>query len=188
MTDKLKKYETIGCCGIDCGLCPRFISQSESACPGCGGANFSEKHPSCGFLSCCTKKHGLEVCAECRDYPCSRFDSEKSGFDSFVTHRKVFTNLDFIKNNGIDCFVSQQKIRMNILTDFIENFDDGRSKSYFCLSCTLLPLDKLQESHRLINSKQNDKLTIKEQNRYLKDILQMIADNLKIDLKLNRKK
>lgn len=183
-----KKYDTIGCCGIDCGLCPRFYTMGDSACPGCGGLNFKEKHPSCGFLTCCVIKNRLEVCSECKEYPCKRFDSEKDGYDSFVTHKKVFINLDFIKYKGIDCFIAQQKLRMDILTDFIEKFDDGRSKNYFCLSCALLPIDKLQDAQGFINSKQNNNLTIKEQNRLLKDQLQLIAENLNIDLKLNRKK
>jgi len=46
MKEKLKKFETIGCCGIDCGLCPRFHTTGTSACPGCGGLEFKEKHPS----------------------------------------------------------------------------------------------------------------------------------------------
>ena len=70
MTGKLKKYETIGCCGIDCGLCPRFHTTGDSACPGCGGLNFKEKHPSCGFLTCCAIKNGREVCSDCSHYPC----------------------------------------------------------------------------------------------------------------------
>jgi hypothetical protein len=188
MTDTIKKYDTIGCCGIDCGLCPRFYTKGDSACPGCGGLNFKDKHPSCGFLTCCVIKNGLEVCSECKECPCKRFDSEKDGYDSFVTHKKVFINLDFIKDKGIDSFIAQQKLRMDILADFIEKFDDGRSKNYFCLSCALLPLDKLQDAYGFINSKQNNNLTIMEQNRLLKDKLQLIADNLNIDLKLNRNK
>lgn len=188
MTDKLKKHETIGCCGIDCGLCPRFYSSGNSACPGCGGLNFKEKHPSCGFLTCCVIKNGHEVCSGCKDYPCRRFDSEKDGYDSFVTHKKVFINLDFIKDKGIDCFIAQQKLRMDILKDFIEKFDDGRSKSYFSLSCALLPVDKLRELCVSINSEQNKRLSVREQNRLLKDKLQLIADSLNIDLKLNIKR
>jgi hypothetical protein len=187
MTDKLKKYETIGCCGIDCGLCPRFYTKGDSSCPGCGGLNFKEKHPSCGFLTCCVIKNGFEVCSDCNDFPCKRFDSEKDGFDSFVTHKKVFSNLDFIKSNGIDLFIDKQKIRMGILTEFLTNFDDGRSKSFFCLSCALLPLDKFQESHDIVkNSK--DSTDIKIKNKRLRELLLKIADTLEIDLKLKTKK
>jgi hypothetical protein len=187
MTEILKKYNTIGCCGIDCGLCPRFHTKGDSVCPGCGGLNFREKHPSCGFVTCCVIKNRLEVCSDCREYPCSRFDSERKGYDSFVTHNKVFVNLDYIKSNGINCFIEIQKTRMELLTDFLDNYDDGRSKSFFCLCCALLPLDKLQETHRFIDSP-GDSLIIKEKNKQLKGKLQMIAENLKIDLKLKNKK
>ncbi len=187
MNDTLKKYYTIGCCGIDCGLCPRFYTKGDSVCPGCGGLNFNEKHPSCGFITCCVKKRGFEVCSECEDYPCKKFDPEKEGYDSFVTHKKVFSNLDYIKNNGIDSFIAQQKIRMDILSDFLSNYNDNRSKSFFCISCALLPLDKLIEAHEFINGL-IDKLNINEKNKLLREKLLLIADNLKIDLKLNNKK
>jgi hypothetical protein len=183
----IKKYYTIGSCGIDCGLCPRFHTKGDSACPGCGGLNFKEKHPSCGFLTCCAIKKQLEVCSDCIDYPCNRFDSEGKGYDSFVTHKKVFTNLDMIKSIGIERFIDQQKIRIDILNNFIANYDDGRSKSFFCISCALLPLDKLQDTQRLINSL-SDTINIKEKNKRLKESLQLIADNSHIELKLNNKK
>jgi hypothetical protein len=92
MKDRIKKYDSIGCCGIDCGLCPRFYTKGDSACPGCGGLNFKEKHPSCGFLTCCGIKKGLEVCSDCDDYPCKRFESEINGYDSFVTHTDLKVN------------------------------------------------------------------------------------------------
>ncbi|MBU0529391.1 DUF3795 domain-containing protein [bacterium] len=185
--ETLKKYYTIGCCGIDCGLCPRFHTKGGSVCPGCGGLNFKEKHPACGFVTCCVIKNGLEVCSDCKDYPCYRFDSERKGYDSFVTHKKVFPNLEYIKNNGIKSFIEQQNERRDILIDFISKYDDGRSKSFFCISCALLPLNKLQETHRFID-RLTDSSVIKEKNKRLKDKLQMIAENLKIDLKLNNKK
>ena len=132
--------------------------------------NFKEKHPSCGFLTCCVIKNGFEVCSDCNDFPCKRFDAEKDGFDSFVTHKKVFSNLDFIKRNGIDLFNDKQKIRMSILTEFLTNFDDGRSKSFFCISCALLPLDKLQESHDMVKNFK-DTTDIKIKNKRLRELL-----------------
>jgi len=90
MIDKLKKYETIAACGIDCGLCPRFYTKGNSACPGCGGLNFKEKHPSCGILTCCVIKNGFETCAECKDFPCSRFKTESAGY----ARRNVCANLE----------------------------------------------------------------------------------------------
>jgi hypothetical protein len=186
VTEKQKQHEVVGCCGIDCGLCPRFQTQSNSACPGCGGYNFKEKHPSCGFLTCCVIKKGLEVCSDCKEYPCKRFDSERTGYDSFVAHKKVFFNLDYIKNNGISHFLAQQKIRIDILTDFLSNYNDGHSKSFFCISCALLPLDKLQEINRLAKEFPVH-IDINEKNKQIKSLLNACATALKIKLVLNKK-
>ena len=149
--------------------------------------NFRDKHPSCGYVTCCVIKREFEVCSDCNEYPCSRFDGERKGFGSFVTHRKVFYNLDYIKSNGIESFVEQQKSRMDILTDFLDEFDDGRSKSFFCLSCTLLPLDKLQETEQHM-SDFKDLTKIKEKNKLIKKKLLTVAENINIILKLNNKK
>ena len=89
MTEKLKKYETISACGIDCGLCPRFYTKGDSVCPGCGGVNFREKRGSCGVLTCCVIKKGFETCADCKEFPCRRFETVSCGSDSFVTHKKI---------------------------------------------------------------------------------------------------
>lgn len=145
MTCILKQHVTIGACGIDCGLCPRYYTKGNSKCPGCGGADFSEKHPSCGVLTCCVAKHGFETCAECEEFPCNRLNTEKAGYDSFVTHRNMFLNSEYIRNNGITGFLDKQKERMDILTLLLNRFDEGRSKSFYCLSCTLLPLDTLRD-------------------------------------------
>jgi len=187
VSERIKTYNTIGCCGIDCGLCPRFHTKGNSACPGCGGPDFKEKHPSCGFLTCCLNKKGLEVCASCPEYPCKRFEPERYGRDSFVTHRKIFPNLEFIWDNGLSCFIDQQKIRMEILNDFLLNYDEGRSKSFFCTACALLPLNKLIEIQNYIKTT-GSSFSAEENNKLLKERLQAVADNLGITLKLNNKK
>ncbi len=56
-----RKYSTIGVCGLDCGLCPRYYTVGTSRCPGCCGPDFFNKHPSCSFITCCVKKKDLEV-------------------------------------------------------------------------------------------------------------------------------
>ena len=187
MNGTLKKQHTVGCCGIDCGLCPRFNSKSLTACPGCGGMNFKEKHPSCSFVTCCVLRNGLEVCAECSVYPCHRFDPGKEGCDSFLTHQKVFANLELIRKKGLNNFLGQQKIRMNILNDFLANYNDGRSMSYFCLSCTLLPVDKLLEIQGILNGR-TALSDAKEKNLLLKEYLKEEAEKLKLNLALNTKK
>jgi hypothetical protein len=183
VTVKLKKYEIIACCGIACGLCPRFHTKGNSACPGCGGLNFKEKHPSCGVLTCCTIRNRFEVCSDCKDFPCKRFKSEKTECDTFVTHQKMFANLEFIKQNGMEQFIENQKIRMNILGDLLSNYDDGRSKSFYCISCALLPVDKLQKAHEFAQKIDSNK-ALKEKSKLLKEFLTIIAHSENIELKL----
>lgn len=104
-----------------------------------------------------------------------------------MTYRKVFPNLEYIKLNGIEPFVYLQRIRMDALADFLKQFDDGRSKSFYCLTCALLPNEKLNDCHRYMNLI-DDSFDVKEKCRILKKYIQQVADDLKIDLKLNSKK
>lgn len=142
----LRKYPTIGCCGIDCGLCPRFYTVGASRCPGCCGEGFEEVHPPCGFITCCMKKHGLNVCAECVDFPCKRFEKETGERDSFVLHRKVMPNQHLIAEIGIGEFVKRQQERISFLETALAHYDDGRSKSLFCIAATLLSAESLKQS------------------------------------------
>ena len=147
----LKKYPTIGVCGLDCGLCPRYYTRGASRCPGCCGPDFFNKHPSCSFITCCVKKKNLEVCGECVEFPCSKFKTEEEyqqleESSSYPSNRIVLKNLNFIKEHGIKKFIDQQKKRIKLLEKMIEKFDDGRSRSFFCRAACLLDLKSLENS------------------------------------------
>ncbi len=189
----IKTYPTLGCCGLDCGLCPRYYTIGSSRCPGCCGPDFFNKHPSCSFITCCVKKRNLEVCAECNEYPCSKFEgwTEDNAYDSFLTHRKAMPNLNFIKERGIEEFIEQQKKRIELLEIMLKHFDEGRSKSFYCFAATLLPITDLDESLR--NSEDKIKAEkigaedIKTKSKILKEFLNDFAARKGIDLKLRRK-
>ena len=181
----MKNYPAIGCCGIDCALCPRYYTKGSSACPGCGGPDFREKHPSCGILTCCVQKHGLEVCACCPEFPCDRFEPQKINRDSFVTHQKIFANHDRIREKGLEHFLGLQAQRVHILQELLEYYDDGRSKSFFCLACALLPTEALGKTlHSVrINTKN---MSRKERNFLIKEKLRDIAAAHDTELKLKK--
>jgi hypothetical protein len=151
MNEHVKIYPTIGVCGLDCGLCPRYYTVGASRCPGCCGPEFFNKHPSCSFITCCVKKKNLEVCAECSDFPCSKFKSDEEyqqlkESSSYPSYKKVMPNLNFIRGHGIEKFIEQQKKRIKLLETMIASFDDGRSRSLYCKSAALLDLTTLQNS------------------------------------------
>jgi hypothetical protein len=184
MNKHVKIYPTIGVCGLDCGLCPRYYTVGPSRCPGCCGPEFSSKHPSCSFITCCVKKKNLEVCAECSEFPCSKFKSDEEyqqvkESSSYPSYKKVMPNLNFIKEHGIEKFVGQQKKRIKLLETMIVNFDDGRSRSFYCKSAALLDLTTLENSLdkaikkiKTDNIKPND---TKTKAKILKGILSEIA-------------
>jgi hypothetical protein len=160
----IKKYPTIGCCGIDCGLCPRYHTTGTSRCPGCLGPGFSEKHPSCSIANCCFGSHGLETCADCDQFICHRIEKWDHK-DSFVTHQVSLQNLRTIRDTGIAAFNKQQSRRLSVLSALIKEYDDNRSKSFYCLATALLPIDAmeavLQEVKRLIRPANDRKAAAK---------------------------
>lgn len=190
----LKKYPTIGVCGLDCGLCPRYYTAGSSRCPGCGGPNFLSKHPSCSFITCCVKKKKFEVCADCPDFPCLKFKPYKDiqdfeGSSSYPPYKKIMVNLNYIKDHGIENFIDNQKKRIRLLEKLIQDFDDGRSKSFFCKTTALLEIKNLEDAlNRAIQKVKSDNIRStdkKTKAEIIKDILNETA--LKEGIKLTKK-
>lgn len=176
----LKIYPTIGVCGLDCGLCPRYYTAGDSRCPGCGGPNFLNKHPSCSFITCCVKKNNFEVCADCSSFPCSKFKPDKEiqqfeGSSSYPPYKKIMINLNYIRENGIENFIDNQKKRIRLLEKLLQDFDDGRSRSFFCKATALLDINSLEDSlMKAIQKVKSHKIRsteIKIKAKILKDIL-----------------
>jgi hypothetical protein len=180
-------YPTLGCCGLDCGLCPRYYTEGSSRCPGCGGPGFASKHPSCPFITCCVKKKGLDVCAQCDEFPCDRTEDSDNVADSFISHRKTLANLLYIKEYGLESFIAQQKIRTALLEMFLEEFDDGRSKSFYCLAAVLLPIDMLDRCREEIRAAGISGSDKKQSAQLLKEKLNSVSEEAGIELKLRKK-
>ncbi|MFX0210056.1 MAG: DUF3795 domain-containing protein [Candidatus Hodarchaeota archaeon] len=195
MNKPTKTYPTIGVCGLDCGLCPRYYTVGPSRCPGCCGPDFFNKHPQCSFITCCVKKKKLEVCAECSEFPCLKFKSEEEYqqlelSSSYPPDKKVMSNLKFIKEHGIKKFTNQQERRIRLLEIMIENYNDGRSKSFFCKAAALLDLAGLENSlgdtTRKIEANNIESNNIKAKARILKSILNEVALKEGVELTTKR--
>ncbi|MFW9782883.1 MAG: DUF3795 domain-containing protein [Candidatus Heimdallarchaeota archaeon] len=185
-----KKYPSIACCGLDCGLCPTYYTKGPSRCPGCCGPNFSNKHPSCSIITCCVKNNNFETCADCYNFPCPKLkDWDVS--DSFISHRVSLKNLGLIKEKGIKEFIDQQHQRIDLLKILLEDFNEGRSKSFFCIATALLPIKYLDESVKRANERiDNEKIeasNLKFKSKIIKQYLNDFATNQKVILKLKRK-
>ena len=186
----VKIYPTIACCGLDCGLCPTYYTKGLSRCSGCCGPDFFNKHPSCSIITCCVKNNEFETCAQCNEFPCQKLkDWDKT--DSFICPRVSLTNLNLIKKIGLEEFLKQQEKRIEFLEAMLENFNEGRSKSFYCIATTLLPLDDLE--HTLNKSNEQIKFEgielndLKAKSKIIRTYLNQYAIENKIELKLRKK-
>lgn len=78
---------------------------------------------------------------------------------------------------------------MQILSYLLAHFNDGRRKNFFCVAVNLLELSDLREAKAQICA--NDALPalpLKEQCLYVVGILQKLAVQRNIELKLRKKK
>ena len=98
---------------------------------------------------------------------------------SYPSYKKVMLNLNLIKEHGIEKFIGQQKKRIELLEKMLANFNDGRSRSFYCKSAALLDLatlenvmDKAIQKIKTDNIKPND---TKTRAKILKDILSEVG-------------
>ena len=185
MAEHRRAYPQFSACGLNCGLCPRFYTEGSSRCPGCGGADFSSKHPSCGVLSCASKR-ALAYCYLCGEYPCKKY--EKAALDSFITHRHIFTDPERAKLIGIENYLRELDEKMALLQRLLQEYDDGRRKSFFCLAVNLLPLEDIRAT--LAESEAapaTAEKTVKERAQLISSLLQAAAKKRGIALQLMKK-
>jgi len=89
-------------------------------------------------------------------------------------------------------FIEQQGKRIGLLKTMLEEFDDGRSKSYYCIATALLPVTVLEESMRRAQGQiKPDKAKsgdVKARAGILKGFLDDCAAKTGVELKLRHKK
>jgi len=182
--DRLRKYPLFSACGLNCGLCPRFYTDGDSKCPGCGGENFSKKHCSCSILPCIQRK-GFEYCFLCDEFPCKKYDKWEK--DSFITHQNMMKDFKKAKTNGITVYKKELNEKIKILEVLLANYNDGRRKSFFCIAVNLLELSDVKSVLKQIKKETRaDGLTIKEKSMIAVGLFEAIAKERNIVLKLNK--
>ena len=137
-------------CGLNCALCPRFHTEGTSKCPGCGGEDFSLKHPTCAVVTCNDKHDHVEFCFECSQYPCERYKNANL-LDSFISYKNVSQNMADAKQD-LHGYLTELKEKQAILETLIGSYNDGRSKGFYCLAVNLLPLVTLRDIMQQIHA------------------------------------
>jgi hypothetical protein len=171
------KYPEIGVCGLSCRLCPMYNTEAESRCLGC--KSITRMAVGCPFITCAVKKKGIEFCGNCEENNiCEKWKKHREAgkkFDSFKCYQKLEEDILFIQKNGIKEF---EKV-------MLKDFNEGRSKSYYCIAATVLDINKLKEALSQAKKETNG-LDIKEKSKVLHMILGDIAQTKNYCLKLRK--
>jgi hypothetical protein len=181
------KYPKIGICGLSCRLCPNYITDAKSRCLGCKSED--RIAVGCPFITCAIKKREVEFCWDCQEnISCKKWGKHREfgkQYDSFKCYQKLENDIAFIQENGIAEFERLQTIREQLIREMLQEFNEGRSKSCYCIAATVLEIDELQET---LNKARNAStgLVIKAKSKLLHSILDEIAMQKQYCLKLRK--
>ena len=97
----------------------------------------------------------------------------------------------FIRTYGLERFIGQQRKRIELLEKMLKNFDDGRSKSFYCIATTLLPITDLETSLEKTEQRlKADKINLDDtriKSKILKEFLNEFAARNEVELRLRKK-
>lgn len=153
-------------------------------CPGCGGG---EGNQSCKIARCSLEHGKPEYCSQCQYFPCEKYDGIDE-WDSFITHRNQRKDLDKQDKIGAKAYREEQKEKQDILKWLLQNYNDGRKKTFFCLAVNLLELQDLKMLREQIRGDDRlEELSVKERAGHVKKLLEQKADEWDIRLKMRKK-
>lgn len=182
------KYPEIGICGLSCRLCPNYHMDTPSRCFGCKSKD--RMAVGCPFITCAVKKKGIEFCWDCEENEtCDKWKNHREAgkkADSFKCYQNLEADIAFIQKHGVAAFEKSQIIREQLLKEMLQEYNEGRSKSYYCIAATVLEIEELKAA--LVKAKKESKgLEIKEKSKSLHSLLDEIAIQKKYCLKLRKR-
>jgi hypothetical protein len=180
------KYPEIAICGLSCRLCPHYHTEGPSRCGGC--KTESRTCAGCPFITCAQKK-GVEFCWDCKEHEtCEKWAKHRESgkkADSFKCYQKLEDDIVFVQKNGVNEFEKLQKKREFLLKEMLREFNEGRSKSSYCIAATVMEIGELEDA--LTKARKNsDGLAMKEKAGVLHAILDETARQGNYLLKLRK--
>lgn len=143
----------------------------------------------CPFITCALKKKGIEFCWDCKESAtCAKWKKHRDAGkkrDSFKCYQKLEDDIAFIQKSGVDEFEKLQKVREQLLKEMLQEFNEGRLKSYYCIASTVLEIEELKGA--LDKAKNgSDGSNIKDRSRLLHSLLDEIAAQKNHYLKIRK--
>ncbi len=181
------EYPDIGICGLSCRLCPMYHTEAESRCFGCMSP--TRIAVGCPFFTCAVKRKGIKFCRECEESgTCERWKNHREAGkerDSFKCYQTLEEDISFISWYGVSAFQKIQERRELLLREMLNDFNEGRSKSYYCIAATVLELDELEEALSRAREESGG-LDVRARSKTLHRILDEIASRRGYHLRLRK--
>jgi hypothetical protein len=181
----MNSYVEVGVCGLSCRLCPAHHRETRSMCPGCKSEY--RMGAACSFLNCGFKQKGLEFCGFCQENKnCVKWRKHRERgklFDSILSYQALEDNITFIEKNGLSEFEKQQIEKEKLLKTMLKEFNEGRSKSLYCVAATIMQIKELEAVLHEAREK-TETLTLKEKAQVMKTLLHEAASKKKYTLRL----
>lgn len=181
------QYPEVGICGLSCRLCPQYYTEGHSRCGGC--KTEIRMCVGCPFITCAIKKKGIEFCWDCDEHEsCEKWKNHREAgkkTDSFKCYQNLEHDIAFIRKNGIDTFEKIQKSRGDLLTRMLDEFNEGRSKSFYCIAATILEIHELEDIMERAK-KESGGMDKKSKARVLRDIINKTSEQRGYYLKLRK--
>jgi|SRR5665647_739072 len=177
----------IGVCGLSCRLCPAYHRETKSKCGGCKSEY--RMGAACPFHNCAVKKKRIDFCGFCgENNTCGKwrkFREAGKHHDSILSYQRLEDNIALIQKNGMEEFEKQQETREKLLRAILTEFNEGRSKTFYCIAATVLEIGELEIV--LENARAKSKgLDIRVKSEVMHSLLNEIAENKKYILKLRK--
>jgi len=141
----------------------------------------------CAFITCAVRKRGIEFCWDCKDSEiCERWKKHRQfgkQHDSFKCYQKLEEDIAFIRQNGVGKFEEIQKTREKLLIEMLTGFNEGRSKSYYCVTATILEINELEGALAEAKSRSGG-LGLAEKSKTMHSVLDRIAKERNYNVKL----
>jgi hypothetical protein len=143
----------------------------------------------CPFITCAVKKRQIEFCWECKENEkCARWRNHRRAgrkHDSFVCYQKLEDNIAFIRQKGVKAFERREQAREKLLSEMLQGFNDGRSKTYYSIAATVMEIEELKTALSRAACRAGG-LGMKEKSKILHALLDDRAERRHYRLKLRK--
>lgn len=99
---------------------------------------------------------------------------------------KMFDDMERAKEIGLPAYMAELNIKIGILEHLLENYDDGRRKSFYCLAVNLLEQDDIDCVVKQARDEVDAQAALKEKAAAVAALFKARADERGIVLKLRK--